>query len=328
LRKPARRATILPKGLTVGVGGPEGGEALMRIATAAYPIDWHNRWNDYVGKLRVWVRTAAEGGANLMVFPEYGAIELASLAGEENSQAPARVVEALSARLKDVDGLHASLAREFGAHILAATGPMRAPNGRIAHRARFFAPDGGRGAQDKVVLDAEACETWGYDAPGAPVVMETELGLIGVLIGSDLEAPEIAAAMRRGGAEILLAPGRAGTPEAAAALYAAAAARARETGCVVVQAMAIGDADWCPAIGRCTGSAGVFGPEALRAEPGDGPDAPLVAGKADTPGWVRLDIEPMPDIAPAIELDAETSGAPVARRAPLEGATAKDQNSP
>jgi hypothetical protein len=49
----------------------------MKIAAAAYPIDWHNRWNDYVGKLRVWVRTAAEQGAELLAFPEHGALELA-----------------------------------------------------------------------------------------------------------------------------------------------------------------------------------------------------------------------------------------------------------
>ena len=58
----------------------------MKIATAAYPIEWHNRWNDLVGKLRVWVRTGAEQGAQLMLFPEYAAMEIASLAGEGNTR--------------------------------------------------------------------------------------------------------------------------------------------------------------------------------------------------------------------------------------------------
>ena len=79
----------------------------MKIAAAAYPIDWHNRWNDYVGKLRVWVRTAAEQGAELLVFPEYGALELASLAGEDNARDLERSIEAVNARIKDVDELHA-----------------------------------------------------------------------------------------------------------------------------------------------------------------------------------------------------------------------------
>ena len=55
----------------------------MKIAAAAYPVEWHNRWNDFVGKLRVWVRTGKEQGAELLVFPEYAALEIASLAGEE-----------------------------------------------------------------------------------------------------------------------------------------------------------------------------------------------------------------------------------------------------
>ena len=68
----------------------------MKIAAAAYPIDWHNRWNDYVGKLRVWVRTAAEQGAELLVFPEYAALELASLAGEDNARDPERAIDAVT----------------------------------------------------------------------------------------------------------------------------------------------------------------------------------------------------------------------------------------
>ena len=94
----------------------------MKIAAAAYPIEWHNRWNEYVGKLRLWVRTAAEQGAELLVFPEYAAMELASLAGEANAGDPQKAIDALSARIKDVDDLHGSLAREFKVHICAGVG--------------------------------------------------------------------------------------------------------------------------------------------------------------------------------------------------------------
>ena len=49
-----------------------------------------------LGKLRIWVRTAGEQGAELLVFPEYGAMELASLAEEENTRDIARSVCASS----------------------------------------------------------------------------------------------------------------------------------------------------------------------------------------------------------------------------------------
>lgn len=50
-----------------------------RVAAAQYPIDSLGNWNAYADKLERWVAEAAAGGATLAVFPEYGAMELASL---------------------------------------------------------------------------------------------------------------------------------------------------------------------------------------------------------------------------------------------------------
>ncbi|HBR38824.1 MAG TPA: amidohydrolase, partial [Sulfitobacter pontiacus] len=49
----------------------------MKIATAAYPLDVLTSWAQYEDKLAGWVATAAASGADLLVFPEYGAMELA-----------------------------------------------------------------------------------------------------------------------------------------------------------------------------------------------------------------------------------------------------------
>ena len=147
----------------------------MKIAAAAYPIDWHNRWNEYVGKLRVWVRTAAENGAELLVFPEYAALELASLAREQNAKDLRRVIEAVSARIKDVDELHGSLAREFDVHICAASGLMHGEDGKSVDRVRLFAPGGAVGAQDKQTLTPLEAEV-GIAAGTVARVFETRLG--------------------------------------------------------------------------------------------------------------------------------------------------------
>jgi predicted amidohydrolase len=178
----------------------------MKIAAAAYPFDWLNRWNDYVGKLRVWVRTAAEQGAELLVFPEHAALELASLAGAENARDLARTVEALTARIKDVDDLHASLAREFKVHVCAGSGPIRLRDAGTVNRARLFAPDGSRGEQDKLVPTRFEREAWGMLPGKAARVFETALGRIGILVGYDAEFPLPARAMAEAGAEILLVP--------------------------------------------------------------------------------------------------------------------------
>lgn len=258
----------------------------MKIATAAYPIDWHNRWNDYVGKLRVWVRTAAEQGAELLVFPEHGALELASLAGEENARDLRRAIDAVTARIKDVDDLHASLAREFKVHVLAASGPMRRQDGKAVNRARLFAPDGSHGHQDKLLLSRFEREEWGLE-PGAGLrLFRTSLGAIGVLIGYDAEFPLLGRALVEAGAETILVPSCTENVRGYWRVRTGVAARALEGQCVVAQAVTVGDAGWLPPLARTTGAAGVFGPADL----GFPEDGVLAAGKLDAAGWVHAEV--------------------------------------
>lgn len=254
----------------------------MKIAAAGYPIDWHNRWNDYVGKLRLWVRTAAEQGAELLLFPEYGAMELASLAGEDNAADLAKSIDAVGARIKDVDELHGSLAREFAVHICAASAPVRRGDRAPVNRARFFAPDGTFEVQDKLVPGPFERQDWGI-APGGPVrVFETALGKIGILICEDAGFPGIARAMAAAGAEVLLVPTCTETVRAYWQLRVAAMARALETQCVVVHAATVGEADWLPAADHNHGAAAVYGPPDL----GFPEDGIVAMGKMGASGWV------------------------------------------
>lgn len=263
----------------------------MKLAAAAFPIEWHSRWNDYVGKLRVWVRTGADQGAEVLVFPQYAALELASLAGEGNAKDPERAIDAVTARIKDVDDLHASLAREFRVTICAATAPIRRRDGGIVDRARLFTPDG-MGLQDR--LTAKSDEALPIEPGTAARVFETAIGGVGILIGSDLARPEIARGMVGAGARLLLAPGAADVPRGVSRLRMAARARAAELGVPVVAAMTVGTADWLPAARRCYGAAGVYVPPA-QGLPDDGV---LAMGKVDTPGWTCGEIDPgLPELA-------------------------------
>ena len=254
----------------------------MKIAAAGYPVDWHNRWNEYVGKLRVWVRTASEQGAEILLFPEYAALELASLAGEQNARDPQKAMEAVGARIKDVDDLHASLAREFKLHICAATGPIRHRDGRATNRARLFAPDGSMGFQDKLMPSVFERGDWGVSAGEAARVFETALGRIGILIGYDAEFPLIARAMVEAGAEILLVPSSTSTAAGHARVRLGARARAAENQCIVAHAVTIGDADWLPAARKSAGVAAIFGPP----DAGFPEDGIVAVGKPGNAGWV------------------------------------------
>ena len=55
----------------------------FKVAAAQYPLDWFENFSAYEDKMSRWVAQAAGEGARLLVFPEYGAMELTSLAGKE-----------------------------------------------------------------------------------------------------------------------------------------------------------------------------------------------------------------------------------------------------
>ena len=120
----------------------------LKVAAAQYPIDRLDGWQAYEAKLAGWVEGAVAEGAQLLVFPEYGAMELASLfpepvPGELLAQLPA--VASLEGRVVE---LHRTLARRHGVHILGASLPVEAGAERFHNRAWLYGPDGGELARD------------------------------------------------------------------------------------------------------------------------------------------------------------------------------------
>ena len=126
----------------------------MKIATAAYPLDAHQNWADYAGKIGDWVAEAAGNGAQLLLFPEYAAMELAMLAGPDAAADNEAGMRAVSDRIGDADALHADLAARHGVHICAASAPVFDPafGPRPVNRARLFTPTGAMGVQDKQIM--------------------------------------------------------------------------------------------------------------------------------------------------------------------------------
>lgn len=274
----------------------------MKIATAAFPFEWHKRWNDYVGKLRLWVRTAADSEAKLLVFPEYGAMEIASLGGEDAARDLQRSIDAIDSRLAEVDDLHASLAKEFGLHICAGSAPVRREDGAAVNRARLFAPDGGRGAQDKLIPTPFEREDWGVAGGAGACVFETAIGKVGILVCYDAEFPLIARAMVEAGAEILLVPSCTETLRGYWRVRVAAMARALEGQCVTVHSSTVGEADWCPAVSANVGAAAIYGPP----DAGFPEDGIIAMGKLDAPGWTYGEVSL--ETIRAVRRDGEVRG--------------------
>lgn len=251
------------------------------VAVAQYPIEALADWQAYEAKLERWVAEATAGGASLAVFPEYGAMELASLdpASMGDLAGSLAFVASLAPR---IDALHAELARQRGLHILAASAPVRLED-RYVNRARLFTPSGGVAWQDKLIMTRFEREHWGVSGGRDGLrLFDTALGRIGVVTCYDSEFPLLARALIEAGAELLLVPSCTDSLHGYWRVRHGAQARALEGQCYAVQAPTVGEAAWSPAVDINHGAAAVYGPP-----DGDFPaDGVVAIGTLDRAQWV------------------------------------------
>ncbi len=256
------------------------------VAAAQYPIERLDGWDAYAAKLTRWVEEAASAGASLAVFPEYGAMELASLDPATMGDL-ALSIETVSALLPRVDALHAELAARTGMHILAASAPRKDADGRFRNAARLFAPTGKVGVQDKLVMTRFEREQWHIAAGDGLRVFDTALGMLAVNICYDSEFPLLARACTEAGAEVLLVPSCTDSLHGYWRVRIGAQARALEGQCYAVQSPTVGEAEWSPAVDFNRGAAGVYGPPD-RGMPDDGVLALGIEGAAQ---WVFAEVD-------------------------------------
>lgn len=260
----------------------------MKLAAAAYPLDFLSNWDAYATKLSDWVATGAATGADLLVFPEYGAMELASLGGAEVASDLEAGLQEVIRHGPNVADLHCDLAARHGVHILGASAPAQAGASRPVNRATLYGPGGVIGHQDKQIMTRFEREAWDI-APGTDGlrVFDTPFGRIGILICYDAEFPLLGRALAEAGAEIILVPSCTEGLAGYTRVKVGAMARALENQCVVVHAPTVGAAEWCPAVDMNTGAAAIYGP------PDHGfPATGILAETAlNAPGWAVAEID-------------------------------------
>lgn len=271
----------------------------VRIAAAAYPLDALTTLGAVEDKIARWVAEAAGEGAELLVFPEYGAMELAAPAGEAVVANLDASLEAVSDARDRIDAVHADLAERYKVHILGASGPRLGADGRYRNTARFFAPSGRSGAQDKLVMTPFEHD-WGIAPGDMAQVFETSLGKVGVAICYDSEFPLLVRAMVEAGARIILVPSCTEFVSGYHRIRTAAMARALEGTCASVVSPTVGDSTWSPAVDHNNGAAGIYVP----AEKGLSDTGVLAEGALNAPGWVHatVDLAALAQLADAGEM--------------------------
>tara|TARA_R110002049_G_scaffold137350_2_gene297341 strand:+ start:21932 stop:22807 length:876 start_codon:yes stop_codon:yes gene_type:complete len=256
----------------------------MKIATAAYPLDILSSWAQYEDKLAEWVGTAAGEGAELLVFPEYGAMELATLDGLDVAGDLEKSLFSVSDKLAEADAVHLRLAAAHGVHIVAASGPA-ATQTRPVNRARLITPTGQVGVQDKQIMTRFEREEWDVIGGNALQVFDTALGKIGILICYDSEFPLLGRALSD--CDIIAVPSVTETLGGYWRVRIGSMARALENQCITAMSSVVGDAAWSYALGQSFGAGGVFGPP----DKGFPPTGVLNVAEVNTPGWTYAEVD-------------------------------------
>ncbi|MAK67614.1 MULTISPECIES: carbon-nitrogen hydrolase family protein [unclassified Methylophaga] len=259
----------------------------VKVAAAQYDIGFFKDWSQFTDKLTQWVAEAVEEKAKLLVFPEYGSMELASLFGEAIYTDLGKQLHSMQDVYADWQDLHHQLSKQYDVMMLASTFPVLQEDGTFRNRANLYAPDGLIGFQDKLIMTRFENEQW-LIHPGQQIkVLDTDVGRIGISICYDIEFPMIAYQQVNAGADLILAPSCTDTQAGFHRVRIGCQARALENQCYVVQSPTFGEARWSEAVDVNTGRASIYTP----VDYGFTDNGILIEGVADKPGWVCADLD-------------------------------------
>ena len=256
----------------------------IKIAAAQYPLDELKSISAYEAKITRWVEEAVEQGAGLLVFPEYGSMELASIGGKASDVQAS--FDAVSALVPEIDRVHSALAAKHGVTIVAGSGPQRKLSCTL-NVAHIFGPTGIKGTYDKIMPTPGERDPWHISSGIKVTVFDVGIARIGLLICYDIEFPLLSRALAEAGAEIILAPSNTETEWGYWRVRTGATARALENQIYTVHAPVVGASPWSAACPANCGMAGIFAPS----DAGFPPGGVLALGEMNKAQWVYATVD-------------------------------------
>lgn len=266
----------------------------VTVTAIQYGVEFLTSWSAYVEKMEKLVAAAVTQGAQILLFSEYGCLELASILPQAVYSDWDKTVAALQEILPNYLRLHCDLARRYGIYIVASTIPVVLADGACRNRAYFCRPDGYYDYQDKIILTRYEDEVWQMSYGDEIKVFNTKYGLVGINICYDVEFPLIARQQVEMGAKLILVPSDTDTLAGYNRVRIGCQARALENQCYVAMAPTVGNTDWSSALDYNVGAAAIYTP----VDAGFPADGVLVQGELNRSQWViaTLDLAQIDDI--------------------------------
>jgi predicted amidohydrolase len=232
----------------------------LKIATAQYSIGEPADFAAFAARVGDRVAQAARADAQLIVLPEYLALEAAAEQPIEVRGDFARSLAALQAHHDDYVALARELAKRHSIYLAAGTFLLDVGGRRYRNRAYFASPDGRLAFQDKLTLTGFEKSAVVIEPGDALKVFDTDFGRIGIDVCYDVEFPLYARAQVEAGARVILVPSCTDTDAGANRVRVGCQARGLENQVYVACAVTAGEAPWSPALDVNTGTARIYTP--------------------------------------------------------------------
>lgn len=176
-----------------------------KIALALYPISTFETIGDWTSYCEKWVREAASAAAKILVFPEYGAMELVSLLPTSTQSDLQEQITAMQAFLPIFQETFKQLATQFDVVIVAPSLPYFTGEAFVNRCFVFSAK--GMGYQDKWFMTRFEKESWGISSVEKRLaVFQSDWGSFGIQICYDIEFPLGAQLLADNGVGFILVP--------------------------------------------------------------------------------------------------------------------------
>jgi predicted amidohydrolase len=256
----------------------------MKIGVANYPITFHENLEAWKFHVEKWVLQGEQ--AELLVFPEYGSMEMASILPEEKD--PKVQVSGMQTFLDDFKNCYASLAEKYRKIIVAPSFPLHWKD-KVINRVFVFGPKGEEvGYQDKWFMTPFERFDWDV-SKGEPqlTIFQTPKGSFGIQICYDSEFSIGSRLLVENGADLILLPSCTETLRGATRVHIGARARALENQCYTAVSQTIGEALWSPAVDYNYGYTGFYSSPDL----GLPEDGILQLGPKQLQGWLIQELD-------------------------------------
>ncbi|HXK54227.1 MAG TPA: GNAT family N-acetyltransferase [Hyphomicrobiales bacterium] len=176
----------------------------IRVATVQWQMRAIGSKEEFSDQIEYFIDVASDYRADFVVLPELFTLQLLSL--DKKSHSASEAIARVSGYTEWYIEFMSQLAVSYNINIIAGSHPNETASGEIRNTAYIFLRDGSIHTQDKIHPTPSEAYWWNIKGGDKVDAINTDCGLIGVLICYDAEFPELARRLADQGAMILFVP--------------------------------------------------------------------------------------------------------------------------